>query len=174
MLFGRRLAPHPRGYDRPGLQARRILLVFAIVLLLTAAAASIMPVPEETAPEDSRPPEPEAVEPPPELGPDNGATEVEFSARGKPHAEPVELGTHAVVTVEAPKPGEIELAGLGRIAPVERRTPATFDLFTDRPGRFRVVYTPVRGPEQRVGTLVVGGAQPTDGGTVPRSPQPVR
>ena len=143
------------------MQARRILLVLAILLLVTAAAASVVPVPEETVPErpDQAPPEhpqdrvPEAVEPPAEVG--GGATEVEFSARGKPHTEQVEPDAHVIVTVEAPRPGEVELAGLGRIAPVAPPTPGTFDLFTDRPGRFPVLYIPAGGGERRLGTLVV-------------------
>jgi hypothetical protein len=145
------------------LQARRILLVLAIMLLVTAAAASVVPVPEETTPErtDESPSErpqdrpPEAVEPPPGFPPADGATEVAFSAGAGQPTETVESGAHVIVTVEAPQPGEVELADLGRIAPVAPRTPATFDLFTDRPGRFPVLYTPVRDGERRLGTLVV-------------------
>jgi hypothetical protein len=146
------------------LQARRILLVLAILLLVTAAAASVVPVPEETAPErrDEAPPErpqgrpPEAIEPPAESGPATGATEVAFGAGAGQPTETVESEAHVIVTVEAPRAGEVELAGLGRIASVAPRTPATFDLFTDRPGRFPVLYMPAGGGERRLGTLVVG------------------
>jgi hypothetical protein len=142
------------------LEARRILLVLAIILLVTTAAASIVPVPEETSPERpdrSERPEgrsPEAVAPPADPG--GSAIEVAFSAQGKPQARLVERDSHVIVTVEGPGPGEVELAGLGRIAPVGPQTPATFDLFTDRPGRFPVLYMPAAGGERRLGTLVVG------------------
>lgn len=139
------------------MEARRILLVLAIILLVTAAAASIVPAPEEPAPERperSEPPGAEAVVPPADPG--GGATEVVFSAQGKPQARSVEQDSHVIVTVEGPELGEVELAGLGRIAPLAPQTPAIFDLFTDRPGRFPVLYMPADGGERRLGTLVVG------------------
>ena len=142
------------------MQTRRILLFFGIVLLLTAAAASFVPVPEEARQGEDEPATTEAMEsraPFARAGEDTA--EVGFEAIGKPREATVEPNTRAVVTVEAREPGQVELEGLGLIESVEPGTPAVFDLFTDRAGRFEVLYSPVDGDEERVGTLIVAAAR---------------
>lgn len=136
------------------MQARRILLVFAVILLVTAVTASFVPVPEETEREPQGSAAKERVESP-RSGGDEDAREVEFGADGAPRTEAVAGGSHVVVTVRASRPGQVELEGLGRLAPVARGTPAVFDLFTDRSGSFDVVYLPTEGESRRLGTLVV-------------------
>lgn len=135
------------------MQARRILLIFAIVLLLSAAAASVVPVPEQAERGTTRD-SAEPAEPPPP-GPED-VTDVTFDARSKPRTETVQTAEHVVVTVRAGEPGQVRIDGLGRFGDVAPLVAARFDLFTDREGRFDVVYTPVEGEPRTVGTLVVG------------------
>ncbi len=108
-----------------------------------------------------------------------GAAEVKFDAlrtnagrtRGSRRAGPpqsparasktqtVQLDERVIVTVAVPKPGRVELDGLGRLQTTAPGTPAVFDLFTDRLGRFPVLYTPAEGDDRVVGTLVVERAR---------------
>ena len=173
------------------MQARRILLLFAIGLALTAAASSLVPVPDSTQEEgESGQAEPEAGSS--ESGAagsgstDADAVELRFSAgepadeaaspddRGEvdrpdppdqPPTETAGSGEHVIVTVTARDPGVVSLDGLGLVEPVGPRTPAVFDLFTDSTGEFDVLYAPVEGRERRVGTLVVASEiSPESGG----------
>lgn len=141
------------------MEGRRILLLVAILLLLTAAAGSLVQVPEETeAPEDTateRLQQPETGEGrAPASGPAE-TREVAFGADRPPSRRSVPLEAHVIVTVDAPASGEVELEGLDLLQPVEPRTPAVFDLFTDRAGSFDVLYTPVEDETRRIGTLTV-------------------
>lgn len=153
-------------------------MLFAVGLLLTVAAASLVPVPEDAREEGES--AVEAGEP----GPESGAAdpvELTFSVDGPPGAagsagegppgepgapdereQPSEAPTQTagsdervVVTVSAREPGEVALEGLGLVEPVGPGTPAVFDLFTDSTGEFAVLYRPVDGRERRVGTLAV-------------------
>lgn len=160
-----------------GLQGRRILLLFAIGLLVTAAAASLVPVPE-AARDGEGTAEPEAAGD----SSSDTAIEVRFSADDRARAlgdgapptsgvrgvsatptETVARDERVVVTVTARAPGEVFLDGLGRVESVGPRTPAVFDLFTDTAGRFDVLYTPVDGAERPIGTLAVGSEAPGSG-----------
>jgi hypothetical protein len=65
-------------------------------------------------------------------------------------------GAHAILRVGSGRAGQIALGGLGRDAPVEPGTPASFDLLATRPGSYEVVFTPVGGgPAVPVGRLLV-------------------
>lgn len=171
------------------MQARRILLLFAIGLALTAAAASLVPVPDSTQEEgESGQAEPEAGSSESGAGAagsgstDADAVELRFSAgeppdeaasaddRGEvdrpdppdqPPTETAGSGEHVIVTVTARDPGVVSLDGLGLVEPVGPRTPAVFDLFTDSTGEFDVLYAPVEGRERRVGTLAVASDGPS-------------
>ena len=60
------------------------------------------------------------------------------------------------MTVEARSPGLVELEGLGLTAPVERLTPARFEVLASTPRRHRVRYTPAGSSEARtVGVLAI-------------------
>lgn len=136
------------------MQARRILLFFGIVLLLTMVAASLMPVPTEPPGEGTNGAPAEGGDQPP-AAPGDDITSIRFDKDGEPSTETVEPNTQVVVTVAAPEPGEVELEGLGQIDNAAPRSPAVFDVFTDRPGRYEVVFTPVEKDSERLGTLVV-------------------
>ena len=156
------------------MQGRRILLLFAIGLLVTAAAASLVPVPEAAREsEESDQSETseagsagdEAVEvrfsadapAQPDAGPEHGKS----APPREPPTETAGSGEHVVLTVTARRPGEVFLDGLGRVESVGPGTPAVFDLFTDSTGEFDVLYAPVEGSERTIGTLaVVAGDAP--------------
>jgi hypothetical protein len=141
------------------MQLRRALLLFAIVLGLGALAAAIAPPPERT-PEDAAPP----AARPPEVRPEErrgrtATVNVEFDAVGDPRTASVETGRHVLVTVAAAEPGQASLRGLGLVAPVEPESPARFDLFPERPGRYKAVVTPAGGGAGRTaGVLTVSEA----------------
>lgn len=148
-------------------------------MLLAVVAASLAPPPEGAQDDDAGEDGTETVEPAPSspAGP-AGAVEVRFNAvrsndssgrdeRGRSSGpasktQTVQLEERVIVTVVVPKPGRVELDGLGRLQTTAPGTPALFDLFTDRPGRFPVLYLPADGDDRVVGTLVVEPA-PTAG-----------
>ena len=156
------------------MQGRRILLLFAIGLVVTAAAASLVPVPDAAREGDEvGQPEPDGAG-----SVDDAAVEVRFSAdaparpadvaergerpaRVEPPTETAGSNEHVIVTVTSRDPGQVSLDGLGLIEPVGPRTPAVFDLFTDSTGDFDVLYTPVEGSERRIGTLAVVAGAPS-------------
>ncbi len=136
---------------------RRALLLFAIVLVLAALAASISAprsddaseppsgLTEEAAPAPARP----------------SAGELRFSAEGKPVTRKLDAGAPARISVSVEEPGQVELEGLGRTASAVPGTPAVFELFANEPGRHAVVFESARTDErERVGTLVVERTSP--------------
>jgi hypothetical protein len=134
---------------------RRALLLFAIVLGLAAIASSISP-PEERR---SRP-EPRQAQPEPEAGPraspGRERVELRFATGKVATTRTLRQGTPATVTTTVEAPGQVELDGLGLTAPAEPRTPATFDVLANEPGRYAVLFTPAGATEaKRLGTLVV-------------------
>ena len=131
------------------MQLRRILLFAGLALLMAALAASLVPVPEQSTTDTDG--GSDLVDEPEPLGQraggarGGGPPEVRFPAGARPRYDAVPLDERVVVTVAADEPGQVELEGLGRLEPVVPGTPAVFDLFTDVPGRFPVVLTPVDG-----------------------------
>ncbi len=136
------------------MELRRALLLFAIVLGLAAIVTSVSR--PERAPRDDGSGLPDASEPLPSASPgplgDRPAL-ISFSA-AKPKVRLLKAGRPATVTVKVPRPGQVELKGLGLSAPAEPLTPARFEVLERRPGRYDVSFTPVEGREARsAGTL---------------------
>jgi hypothetical protein len=132
---------------------RRALLLFAIVLGLTALATSMSRPPEQRR---EPAPRPQAKSRTPTAAPARAgppAAQLRFGPAGDTTRR-VALGQQAVVTVEVPRPGEVELEGLGLSAPAEPLTPARFDVLAREPGRYAVVFAPA-GEDERIalGTL---------------------
>jgi hypothetical protein len=129
---------------------RRALLLFALVLGLTALAASIAPAPRSDQP---------AVRPPPPAT-TPGAREQSTVAFSSPVPGPrppqrrVAAGAHVIVTVTAGGPGQASIPLLGRTASMTVDSPARFDLLAPPPGSYPVVFTSAAGEPTRVGTLV--------------------
>jgi hypothetical protein len=128
---------------------RRALLLFALILGLTALATAVAPPPPP--PDDStvtpEPPRP-AVQPP---------TTVTLQApapRPALRAHRVKPGDHVIVQVNASEGGEVSLPKLGRTATVADGAPASFDVIVPAAGRYDVLFEPALGTPARVGTLV--------------------
>ena len=83
---------------------------------------------------------------------------MELSAGGKPATRKVRAGTATVLTVEVVEAGLVEIPGLGLTKDATPASPATFDVLSEKPGRFEVLFTPAGSQEaRRVGTLRVRG-----------------
>jgi hypothetical protein len=127
---------------------RRALLLFALVLGLTALAAAISPAP------DTKDALPQAAVPsrPP-------FRDVEFAVRPagnvKPAAKRARAGEHLLVSVAAPEGGEVTIPKLGLTESVALDAPATFDILAPSAGRYDVLFaTSSLDEPRRVGTLV--------------------
>jgi hypothetical protein len=129
---------------------RRALLLFALVLGLTALAASIAPPPNRDGTSTTPPPPRPRSEPAEE-------TSIAFSApvrKGRPPERRVAPGTHLIVAIAAREPGEVTIPRLGRLSNVTPGVPASFDLLAPDPGRYDVLFKPTGGEPSRVGTIV--------------------
>jgi hypothetical protein len=138
---------------------QRALLLFVVVLGLAAVAASLSrsdrgrstpaQTPEATAPDTDTTP-----------APDPGSEPLRFAEGGKPQIRDLAVGRAGTVLVAVRRPGEAEIEGLGAARAAEPATPASFDVFQTRPGRFPVVVTPAAGGgRQTLGTLRVRAAR---------------
>ena len=140
---------------------RRALLLFAIVLGMAALAASLSRPVEDRRNDDG------AAGQPAERGP------AEASPMPAPSA-PVELslvaseneavrlpaGDAATLEVTVDQPGSVEIPGLGLSTPADHVTPARFDLLTNRPGRYDLLFTPAgAGAAEAAGRLVVTSSE---------------
>ena len=94
------------------MQIRRVLLLFALVLGLSALVASIAPAPDD---ETEEPPA-TAVEPPPATAPEPVAPPLKVSAKGSGGPAPtrhVSVGAGFTLQVSVPEPGDVILDGIG-------------------------------------------------------------
>lgn len=134
---------------------RRALLVFAVVLGVTALVGSLNRSRQDppSAPEErTRPVTPETATAKPKLRP----ARLSFAAGKRSRTARVEAGRPVTILVEAEVPGQAELQGLGLVEPAAPATPARFELLPDEPGVYPVVFTPAAtGVRTRAGRLVV-------------------
>jgi hypothetical protein len=137
---------------------RRALLLFAIVLGLAAVAASVSrtdrtrpsppPPPSDTTADTAQPGTATTA------GPDPGSTVITFEQGGRRELRKLPVDSAATVLVRVVHPGEAELPGLASVRAAEPATPASFDVFGDRPGSFPVLFHPAAGGStERIGTL---------------------
>jgi hypothetical protein len=133
-----------------GVHLRRALLLFALVLGLTALATALAPPPADKPP--SRPSQSPA---PGRTG--DGELRIRFHAPAeRPPTRKVKPDTPLEVTVAASRPGQARIPLLGRTASLTPADPARFDLLTPGQGRYDVHFTPTLGGEaRRVGTIAV-------------------
>jgi hypothetical protein len=124
------------------------MLLFALVLGLTALATAIAPPPP--APDD------DVATPPPPRQPVAPATTIAFPAppKGGPPRREVAPDAHVVVQVVASEGGEVTIPKLGRVASVAEGDPAQFDLLDLGHGSYDVLFEPALGAPIRIGTLV--------------------
>ena len=132
------------------MQIRRVLLLFALVLGLSALVASIAPPPEDR---DETPAT--VVEPPPAAAPEPIAPPLKVSAKetGAAPTRRVSVGSGFTLQVSVPEPGDVSLEGLGLRQSADPLTPARFDLVAERRGRYPVVFHPVEGDRRVVARL---------------------
>jgi hypothetical protein len=135
-------------------QIRRVLLLFALVLGLSALVASIAPAPEDRDETTENPGT--VVEPPPATAPEPVAPPLKVSAKDTDAAAPtrhVSVGSGFTLQVSVPEPGVVVLDGLGLTQSADPLTPARFDLVAERRGRHPVVFHPVEGDRRVVARL---------------------
>jgi hypothetical protein len=124
------------------------MLLFALVLGLTALATAIAPPPPSSRNDTATAP----VPPPTSTAP--AEVEITFNTSGKPLTHHVASDAHVLVQVVSPDGGEVTIPKLGRIDSVSGGSPVTFDLVDLAPGRYDVLFEPSLGQPVRVGTLV--------------------
>jgi hypothetical protein len=126
---------------------RRALLLFALVLGLTALATALSPS-RETSSSGDPAPTPGARPLPRTLSYDADATE--------PNSRTVRAGEHVVLSVSSEEGGLVTIPRLGRTASVAPATAARFDLLAPAAGRYDMLLAPSGGGSEarRVGTLV--------------------
>jgi hypothetical protein len=133
---------------------RRALLLFALVLGLTALAATIAP-----SPRDRQDTTPQAQQPAPTTTPvEAGERELSFQfptpAKGGAPDRRVTPDEHVVVVVAVDAPGQVQIPALGRTVSVTATSPAELDLLAPPAGRYDVLFTNTVGESTRVGTIV--------------------
>ncbi len=130
---------------------RRALLLFALVLGMTALAASIAPPPPE---QEAAPTGPATTVP---TTADSEEMQLAFKfpvGRRAPPTRRVEPDTPLIVTVSSDEPGQVSIPKLGRTTSVTPNDPARFSLLAPDPGRYEVTLTPTVGGEpHRLGTI---------------------
>jgi hypothetical protein len=129
---------------------RRAIILFALVLGLTALAAAVSPTRDTgEAPAGPAPPPPAAR---------SATRELVFQARasGAPGVRTARPGEHLAVSVAAADGGLVTIPRLGRTATVAPDAPARFDLLAPAPGRYDLLFAASSIDEpRRVGTIVV-------------------
>ena len=131
---------------------RRALLLFALVLGLTALAASIAPPPRSD-------PEPAPPPPAPQAGEGTAGETATLSfrappARGKLPERKVATDDHVIVEVSAAEPGQATIPRLGRTASVTETVPARFNVLAPPPGSYDVMFEAVGQESRRIGSIV--------------------
>jgi hypothetical protein len=132
---------------------RRFLLIVALLMGMTALAASIAP--RDPTLRDRGSTTPTATPSPPEPAPADGVVEArveEISAGGRPERVVVERGELVELVVSAPEIGSVSLEGLDRIEAVDPESAARFQIRADQPGEYPIELLDA---ERRIGTLVI-------------------
>ena len=136
------------------MQLRRVLLLFALVLGLSALVATIAPPP------DSGDEAVSTVATTPASPPGAARTEpivISFSAREERETLPtrrVAVGSSFVLEVSVPSPGDVVIDELGLRQSADPLTPARFAILAQPPGRYAVGFDPVSGERRVVGRVV--------------------
>jgi hypothetical protein len=140
----------------PGVEIRRALLLFAIVLGLAAVATSVSEPGKRKDEKQAATPAPSIPKAAPQPSP-SAPVALRFDERdAKSVRRTLTAGRAATVTVKVGEPGQVTLEGLGLTSSADPLTPARFDVLADLPTTHRVSFTPSGTEEaQPVGELVV-------------------
>jgi hypothetical protein len=138
-----------------GVEIRRALLLFAIVLGLAAVATSISE--PRSAKQRSEPTTPAAGTPTVSARPaPSPGVAIRFDAAEPRATRRLEAQRAATVTVRVGEAGQVSIEGLGLTTSADTLTPARFDVLVERPGRHRITFTPAGSEQARpVGVLSV-------------------
>jgi hypothetical protein len=151
----RKQSPVLEIYDRCPLHIRRALLLFVIVLGLAAIVASVARTDRVGKGSGSGPhiaTRPARTPP----GPASEPVQARFRVGRGMAIRRLAVGRSAVLTIAVPTAGLVSIRGLGLSDAAEPGTPARFDVFETRAGRFAVVFSPAGDDRQeRIGTLVL-------------------
>jgi hypothetical protein len=131
-------------------QLRRILLLFALVLGLSALAASLAPPPDDT-PERAEEPFMDAA-PSPEHPPRRLRLSVP-TGNDTPPTRRAAPGTRVALEVAVSRAGEVAIDDLGLRQSADPRTPARFEFLATGARPVAVVFHPVRGRARLAGRL---------------------
>jgi hypothetical protein len=124
-------------------QIRRVLLLFALVLGLSALVASIAPPPETG---EDEPAKTTATRSPPPSVPGTTVT--------LPGTRRVPVGASFTLVVPVREPGDVVIDTLGLRQTADPLSPARFELLAEPPGRYAVAFVPLGGARRVVGRLV--------------------
>jgi hypothetical protein len=131
---------------------RRAILLFALVLGLTALAAAVSPSRE------TREPALTATAPSPTPAAAVLPREVAFETResGEPQIRRARVGDHLLISVASSEGGLVTIPRLGRTDSVSAAAPARFDVLAPAAGRYDVLLELGGGPSEprRIGTLI--------------------
>jgi hypothetical protein len=140
-----------QGAYHRGVHLRRAILLFALVLGVTAVAAAVSPTRDDTGPAVAPAPAVSAAE----ALPRHVVLDARHSRRSR--VMRARVGEHIVVSVLESEGGLATIPRLGRTATVSVDAPASFDLLGPPAGRYDVMFEASGSNEaRRVGTLVTG------------------
>ena len=126
---------------------RRLLLLFAVLLGLTALATSLAPRPtvrSDSAGAGVSNPAPTVPPAPPAQTSERIERTISAEA-GRPRTRlRARTGDVLALTVRGDVLDGVEIAGLGKLEPVEPGSPARFEMLLDTPGKFRVTLLDAR------------------------------
>ena len=124
-----------------------MLLLFALVLGLSALVASLAP-PPETADDD--PAETTATRAP--------TPSLPHRTVALPGSRRVPVGARFTLEVPVREPGDVVVDTLGLRQSADALAPARFELLADRPGRHEVEFVPLSGERRVLGRLEFAAA----------------
>jgi len=137
---------------------RRLLVIMAVLLGLTALAASLAPRPPVADP-GAGAPRSASPTPAPSADAGGGSRRVVMTVKADEGTRPATVrsrpGDVVELTVEGDVLDSVELEGLNEIEPLEPGSPARFEILTDNEGRY-----PIRliDAGRRIGRIDVRGA----------------
>ena len=135
---------------------RRLLVLFAVLLGLTALATSLAPRPAVRQP--AQPTTSPAATQAPERA-DGGPRRIEQTISADPSRAPARIrarvGDVLVLRVSGDVLDGVEIAGLGKLEPIEPGSPARFEFLAESPGEHDIVLLEA---DRRVGILDIRAA----------------
>jgi hypothetical protein len=135
---------------------RRILVLVAVLMGLTALAASLTPAPQPLR-RGAQPPGAAATPQAAQTAPTPGTRTVtaRLSADGRPRRISARTGDTVTLDISAGAPDTVIIDDLAVSEPVDRDSPAHVEIYADTAGRFPIV---LLDSGRRIGALEITGA----------------